>query len=173
MAWSWKWYDKEDYIKNGDIILRHPIVATSLTANDDIVDYSCCFATSVPSVDLFKDIALSKVDLLKSLDSKDIDNIFSFFDIKVEFEIDSLETDELFSLDKIEYHLKLKKLTSIIIDVINYISEQLDLSHIASGKNPLGGTMFIFSSSSMASSFKGDDMTHDALDLLEMSGILK
>jgi len=172
LAWSWKWYDKEDYIKNGAIILRPPIVATSCSDNNDIINYSCCFAASVYSVEYFESIALSKVDLLKSLDSKEIDNIINHFEIKVELEMDNIKTDELFSLDKIEYHLRLKKLTSIIIDAINYISKQLQLFCIASCKIPLGGTMFIFSSSSMLST-KDADMAHDALDLLEMSGILK
>lgn len=170
MARSWTKDSKKDCIKDGHL-MGQILAAGGIDNFGKAIDYSCCLATSISDSDYFRETALSKIDLLVYAK---INEIIEFFDIKVEYELDSVNTEveDLFHLENYEKYFELKALKSIIINAINHVADKIELGRVAVCQNPLGGILLIFSSQDR-SDIEGDCMTHYCLDLIEMSGILK
>lgn len=143
------------------------IIADAVNNLGETVDYSCCLASSVKNSISFREIALSKIDLLSHDEASEI---IEFFDIKIEY--DYLEVEDLFHLENYEKYLELKGLKSIIFNAINHVADKIELGRVAVCQNPLGGIILIFSSQDSLD-LEGDGITHYCLDLIEMSGILK
>ena len=154
--------------------MYEPLIAGAYDSRGNQIDYSCCLATAVTNITLFREVALSNLSLL---DSSDIDEIIEYFDIKVENDLnsDNTEIEDLFHLENYEKYFELKALKSIMINAINHIASMLEEQRIAVCQSPLGsgnGYILIFSSQDR-SDIDGDCTTHYCLDLIEMSGILK
>jgi len=146
------------------------MVANAIDNSGRGIDYSFCLAISISDSYHFREVALSKIDLLNRSLLKEIIN---FFNIEVEYDLDSFNTEikDLFYLENYEEYLEFKAIKSIIIDAINHVAEKIESGRVAVCQNPLGGIVLIFSS--QGSSDERDFTTHYFLDLIEMSGILK
>jgi len=149
------------------------IVSSAKNSSGSVINYSCCFALTISSQASFKEEALSKINLIKNSNIKDI---IDFFEISIDID-DNLndsntKIEDLFYLENYKYYLELKKLKSIIIDAINHVASKIELDRVAVCQNPLGGILLIFSSQYSQDQIE-DFITHYYLDLIEMSGILK
>lgn len=135
------------------------------------LNYSCCSAPLIPDRFSFKTIALSKVD---DINISNIKCMIKAFDISIDIDsgVDNTDLDNFFSSDRCAYFFEIKAVKNKLIDAINFIDFKLDQDEVGVFTDHNGGCIFVFSSKDRSTS-DGDLLTHNYLDILDMSGILR
>lgn len=135
------------------------------------INYSCCYCPLVPDRFSFKGVALSMVD---KISVSNIECMIKAFDISIDIDLyaEDKDLDNLFYSDRCVNFFEIKAIKNKLIDAINFIDFKIDQDEVATFSDHNGGCILVFSSKNCPD-LDSNLLTHNYLDMLDMSGILR